>query len=69
MKEYEHIEWKESWRDHHLRWVCGFANAEGGTLLAKHASVPFNPDVANAFFRGGHSVKTFVMPLAALQML
>ncbi|MDP2318828.1 MAG: ATP-binding protein [Acidobacteriota bacterium] len=26
-------EWKESWRDEHLRWVCGFANAEGGVLV------------------------------------
>ncbi len=24
--------WKESWRDDLLRWVCGFANAEGGRL-------------------------------------
>jgi len=33
MKESQHIEWKESWSDDHLRCVCGFANAEGGTLL------------------------------------
>jgi ATP-dependent DNA helicase RecG len=32
MKESQHTEWKESWRDDHLRWVCGFANAEGGLL-------------------------------------
>lgn len=25
--ESQHTEWKESWRDDHLRWVCGFANA------------------------------------------
>ena len=31
--ESQHIEWKESWRDDHLRWVCGFANAEGGVLV------------------------------------
>lgn len=24
---------KESWRDDHLRWVCGFANADGGVLV------------------------------------
>jgi len=30
MKETQHIEWKESWRDEYLRWTCGFANAEGG---------------------------------------
>jgi ATP-dependent DNA helicase RecG len=33
MKESQHTEWKESWRDDHLRWVCGFANAEGGVLI------------------------------------
>jgi ATP-dependent DNA helicase RecG len=33
MTEHQHLEWKESWRDDHLRWVCGFANAEGGTLV------------------------------------
>ena len=33
MKEAQHIEWKESWRDEYLRWICGFANAEGGVLV------------------------------------
>ena len=83
--ESQHTEWKESWRDDLLRWVSGFANAEGGrleigrnnkndvyedrlkiwnhavlpegwtleNLLADHASTPFNPDIANAFFRAG----------------
>ena len=32
MKESQHIEWKESWRDEFLRWICGFANADGGVL-------------------------------------
>jgi ATP-dependent DNA helicase RecG len=32
-KESQHTEWKESWRDDHLRWICGFANAEGGVLV------------------------------------
>ena len=32
MKETQRIEWKESWRDEFFRWVCGFANAEGGVL-------------------------------------
>jgi len=33
MKEHQHMEWKESWRDDYLRWICGFANAEGGVLV------------------------------------
>jgi hypothetical protein len=27
------VEWKESWRDDYLRWLCGFANADGGMLV------------------------------------
>lgn len=33
MKEHQNIEWKSSWRDEYLRWICGFANAEGGVLV------------------------------------
>ena len=34
MKEVEKqtIEWKESWHDEYLKWICGYANAYGGTL-------------------------------------
>ncbi len=32
MKESQHVEWKVSWRDEYLKWICGFANAEGGVL-------------------------------------
>ena len=33
MKENQNTEWKESWRDEYLKWLCGFANAEGGVLV------------------------------------
>ena len=33
MKESQHIEWKETWRDDCLKWICGFANAKGGVLV------------------------------------
>ncbi len=33
MREQQNMEWKESWRDDYLRWICGFANAEGGVLV------------------------------------
>lgn len=33
MSEHQHTEWKETWRDEYLRWICGFANAEGGELV------------------------------------
>jgi len=33
IKENQNIEWKESWRDEYLKWICGFANADGGKLF------------------------------------
>jgi len=33
MSETQNIEYKSSWRDEFLRWICGFANAQGGTLF------------------------------------
>jgi ATP-dependent DNA helicase RecG len=30
--ESQDIEWKESWRDESLQWICAFANAQGGRL-------------------------------------
>ena len=32
IQETQNIEFKESWRDEYLKWICGFANAQGGTL-------------------------------------
>jgi ATP-dependent DNA helicase RecG len=32
MQEHQNIEWKESWRDEYLKWICGFANAQGGKI-------------------------------------
>jgi ATP-dependent DNA helicase RecG len=30
--ENQNTEWKESWRDEYLKWICGFANAQGGAI-------------------------------------
>lgn len=32
MPEHQQIEYKESWHDEYLKWICGYANANGGTL-------------------------------------
>ena len=32
MSESQNIEYKESWRDEYLKWICGFANAQGGRI-------------------------------------
>lgn len=33
MPEQQNIEYKQSWHDDYLKWVCGFANAQGGTIF------------------------------------
>jgi ATP-dependent DNA helicase RecG len=33
MTESQNIEYKPNWRDEYLKWICGFANANGGKLL------------------------------------
>ncbi|MCH2218137.1 MAG: putative DNA binding domain-containing protein [Flavobacteriales bacterium] len=33
MAESQNIEWKQSWRDEYLKWICGFANAKGGKIF------------------------------------
>lgn len=32
MPEHQNIEYKQSWHDDYLKWICGFANAYGGTI-------------------------------------
>jgi ATP-dependent DNA helicase RecG len=32
MPESQNIEYKSSWHDDYLKWVCGFANAQGGKI-------------------------------------
>jgi len=32
MPESQNIEYKQSWRNEYLKWVCGFANANGGKI-------------------------------------
>ena len=33
MTEQQNIEYKQSWRDEYLKWICGFANAQGGKIF------------------------------------
>ena len=32
MAENQNTEYKQNWHDDHLKWICGFANADGGKL-------------------------------------
>lgn len=33
MPEQQNIEYKQSWHDDYVKWVCGFANAQGGVIF------------------------------------
>ncbi|MCC5945312.1 MAG: putative DNA binding domain-containing protein [Bernardetiaceae bacterium] len=33
MPEQQNIEYKQSWHDDYLKWICGFANAQGGVIF------------------------------------
>jgi ATP-dependent DNA helicase RecG len=33
LTESQNIEYKQSWRDEYLKWICGFANAQGGKIF------------------------------------
>src|SRR5580658_6293805 len=33
MPENQNIEYKQAWRDEYLKWICGFANAQGGKIF------------------------------------
>jgi len=32
MRETQNIEYKTIWKDEYLKWICGFANAQGGII-------------------------------------
>ena len=48
MAETQNIEYKSAWRDEYLRWICGFANAQGGTLYIGKDDSGNIVDVPNA---------------------
>lgn len=31
-KEMQNIEWKETWKDEYLNWICGMTNSQGGKI-------------------------------------
>ena len=32
LSEHQNVEWKTIWKDEYLKWICGFANAQGGRI-------------------------------------
>lgn len=39
--ESQNIEFKQLWRDEYLKWICGFANAQGGTIGVSESDLMF----------------------------
>ena len=54
-RESQNVEYKSSWHDEYLKWICGFANAQGAVMYfgVDNASRPRNRNIANAFFKAG----------------
>lgn len=52
--ETQTVEFKQSWHDECLKWICGFANAQGGKLIVGVDDGGKPVGVANAtFYRAG----------------
>jgi len=59
MKESQNTGWKESWRDEYLKWICGFANADGGKLHIAPTFTPRKSSIAPAFTPGKTKTNPF----------
>jgi ATP-dependent DNA helicase RecG len=52
-KESQNIEFKESWNDEYIKWICGFANAFGGTIyIGIKDNFPFRAGIIESWGRG-----------------
>ena len=41
--ENQNVEYKESWHEKYLEWICGYTNAKVGTLYIGIASIGRGP--------------------------
>ncbi|MFH1666094.1 MAG: ATP-binding protein [Elusimicrobiota bacterium] len=48
MREKQNIEYKQNWRDDYLKWICGFANAQGGKLFVGKNAKGLVTGISNA---------------------
>ena len=46
--ESQNVEFKQSWHDDYLKWICGFANAQGGRIYIGKDDVGLVIGVSNA---------------------
>ena len=54
MLESQNIEWKQSWKEDYLKWVCGFANAQGGTIYVGIDDSDQTYSTTNRCFKAGY---------------
>ena len=47
MPEKQNLEYKQNWHDDYLKWVCGFANAQGGVIFIGKDDIGNIIDVAD----------------------
>ena len=49
-EESQNIEWKQSWHDDYLKWICGFANAVSDRIiLGKETNIAFLRGIYGVF--------------------
>ena len=66
-KETQTIEFKQSWHDEYLEWICGYANAYGGTLYIGRADdgTPVGVVKAKSLMEHGQRIKSRFLPFGA----
>ena len=48
--ESQNIEFKQLWRDEYLKWICGFANAQGGTFGVSESDLMRSANLSTTLF-------------------
>ena len=63
--ESQNVEYKESWHDKYLAWICGYANAQGGTIyfgIEDYAEDFINPGRRNPVLESRPAYFRIILP-------
>jgi predicted HTH transcriptional regulator len=63
--ESQNVEYKESWHDKYLAWICGYANAQGGTIyfgIEDYAEDFINPGRRNPVLESRTAYFRIILP-------
>jgi len=73
MKEEQNVEFKEHWRYEYIKWMCGFANAQGRKLIigvlyfmtyvfiSQHGQKTWNTDCTDDADARGYDLPVFAI--------